>query len=504
MKYDGRVGIVIFAVVIALAMASALYITPLSISDSDPSTYNIVIVLMLPLFAVFVGKRRLIPNVGLGDVVMGLLALIALLALTVLMRFEFSYLFASYRLDMLLFPLFICAAALMLFGSKNIGKFAPMAVYAVLGSSLLMLPFIEANQGFAVLNTRIVYSVTRIFIHKIAYSAPITIVANGYRLGIGQTCVGVGVLIGIVLFLIPLAYLYEGRLLRKALWIAGTVALLFVLNLVRMSAITMAWITYGPSSAIFEIHIFAGMFLFYLSIIIAVLVAGSYGLRIGTGRIEGKSRVTARGRYCVAGAAMAVAAGLLYFTITQGYSTALNVSPAYLYTDVSPQLSGIAAARMVDSLVNVSGLNATFSLQTGEIASVVAWGRGIGKAEPVVVSLGYRNGEIAGGLLSGGRIIGRLNFIDAWGLSGVVYYLESNNTGFFVYETKAPYVIPGEEVSSVVRIDMVLPSDQELPGCAGYYISGVYETNLLNQEFYNSTIRDKMLDAYCTLDKLVK
>ncbi len=504
MRYDGRLGIVVFAVVIALAMASALYITPLSISDSDPSTYAIVVVLMLPLFALFVGKRRLDAAAGPLDIAAGLLALGLLAALTLFMRFEFSYLFVSYRLDMLLFPLFIAAEALMLFGRRNLRRFAPIAVYSALGSSLVMLPFIEANQGFAVLNTRLVYSIAKVFIHNIAYSAPVTIVANGYRLGVGQTCVGVGVLIGIVLFLLPIAYLYEGSLARKAAWVGSALALLFALNLARMAAITVAWIEYGPSSAIFEIHLVAGILLFYLSIIIAVLAAGRWGLRIGTGRKErGRSR-SAAGRYYAAGIVLALVAALAYFALTQGYSKALDVSPLYLYTSAEPQLGGGAEALMAASLVNTAGLNASLIPQAGGISSIVAWGSGIGESEPLVVYIGYRKSGIASKIISGGRISGRFNFIDARGISGVVYLVESGGGNFFVYETAVPYIIPGEDASSVVSLDIVLPSGETLPVCPGYYVSGIYDTNILNPGFYNSTVRGDMTDAYCTLDRLVR
>ena len=227
-------GVLLFVLLVIAGIATSLYITQTSITDVDPSTYIIVPTIMLPLFAVFIFKKEVIAKVGLRDIALGIAAFAILLIATAFLRFEFSYLFLSYRLDMLLFPLYIVSVVLLVFGSGSVGRFKSIMAYSLLASPLLLIPFIEANQGFAVFNTMLIYFIAKVFVHNIGYIAPVTIASKGLQLGIGQACVGVGVLIGIVLFLIPLAYLYEGRTRDKVLWVLSGFLMLFFFNIIRM------------------------------------------------------------------------------------------------------------------------------------------------------------------------------------------------------------------------------------------------------------------------------
>lgn len=503
MRYDKYFGVIVFAILIMLAIATSLYITPLSISDSDPSTYVIVPILMLPLFALFMAKERIRPEVRAKDILLGISAFVLLVAFTIYLRFEFSYLFLSYRLDMLLFPLLILSFAFLLFGSGNIGRFKAIAIYSILASPLLLTPFIAANQGFAVFNTMAVYSVARLFIHNLAYIAPITIAANGHQLGIGQTCVGVGVLIGIVFFLLPIAYLYKGGVGRKALWVFSGVLLLFLLNYMRMLGITLGWIIYGPSEAILGIHLFAGILLFYLSIIVIILIAGRYGLVIGSGRRERRAR-SSRSTYGAVGVVVAVLIGFAYFAFTYNYSTASYTSPIYLNRDLSPQFTNQTVAQMIPSLINGSGYNASLWLQTGNSVAVFIWGKGISQSSPLIAYVAYPNASVESGLLSRNTLLGSLNFIDGRGFSGRVYDLESNGTGFVVYDTRLPYVLPGEQASSELSVYLVLPSGEVTGSCGGGYgIAYTYALNAFNPSMYNKTVGAKLLSAYCELDRLI-
>lgn len=503
MRYDGRIGIAIFAVLITLSIASSFYITPTTISDSDPSTYVIVPMLMLPLFAAFMAKERMRPFVGRRDMAAGMLSFALLLVLTVALRSYFSYLFASYRLDMLLFPLLIASYAFLLFGSGNVRKFRAIMAYSLLASPLLLAPLIGANQGFAALNSEMVYGMAGLFVHGLAYIAPFTLSANGYSIGIGQACVGVGVLIGIVLFLIPVSYLYKGSMRNKALWVASGLGLLFLLNVARMLGIAMAWVTYGPSEAVATIHLFAGILLFYLSIIVMMLASGRFGLALDLG---GKGGVSGRVRHSStkAGIALAVVLGLAYLALTLNYSSAMHVSPTHLGRSSSPAFSNSTVAPMLSSLLELEGMNSSLWLLTGSSASLRIWGRGISNDYPVMGYVTYPNSSIEYGLLSENTLLGRMGFVDGKGISGTVYYLESNGTGFMVYDARLPYVLPGEDAYSKLSVYLVMPSVDINSTCTtipGAFFT--YSVNVFNRGMYEGNVRRDMLNAYCAMDRLV-
>jgi exosortase/archaeosortase family protein len=83
------------------------------------------------------------------------------------------------------------------------------------------------------------------------------------------------------MFLIPLAYLYDGKLKNKIYWIFSGIVLIVALNLLRMLSITLVWVYYGINSAASLFHTFAGQIIFYAAIIIMVLLYYKYGLAIG-------------------------------------------------------------------------------------------------------------------------------------------------------------------------------------------------------------------------------
>lgn len=312
MRYNGAaLGAILLAALIAIALATSFYVTPLVISDTDPATYIIIPMLMLPLFALFFAKEPIRPEVKGPDIAIGVLLFVFLFLLASYLRSALSYLFLVYRVDLLLFPLLIAAFIVLIFGLRNLRRFAPLLIYALFASPLLLLPIINSNASFAALNTQIVYGILSAPIRNLTYAPPITLIANGYRIGIGESCVGIGILIATVMLLIPVAYLYEGKLRSKALWVVFGAFLLFMLNVLRMTLIAGLWILDGPTAALSTIHVFAGILLFYLAIVVAILVSSKFGLRLVP-----KRRKEAKASYSSLGIVIAVVLAITYLILT--------------------------------------------------------------------------------------------------------------------------------------------------------------------------------------------
>ncbi len=93
---------------------------------------------------------------------------------------------------------------------------------------------------------------------------------------------------------------------------ASGLVLLFVLNLLRMTLIAGLWIVSGPTAALSTIHLFAGILLFYLAIIVMMLVAGKFGL----GLKPATKKKPARVQYSTLGIALAFAFAVVYLLLT--------------------------------------------------------------------------------------------------------------------------------------------------------------------------------------------
>ena len=495
----------------AISIASSFYINPFSIGDTDPSTYVAVPLLMLPLFGLFMLKEKMEPKVTKRDILLGILMFALLAALTVFLRFWLSYLFLSYRIDMLIFPFAIISFALLLFGSSNLSKFKYIAIYSMLASSLLASPLIMANQAFTQFNTMAIYSMLGMLIHGIRFIPPGTITAGGYQISIGQTCVGIGILISIVLFLVPLAYLYGGSIKAKFLWVASGLVLLFILNVARMFSIALLWLLYGPTGALMEVHVFAGVLLFYLAIIIVVLLSGKYGLRLDVMKKEAKkpSKNAAAGKddygYYKIGIILGILVALAYFAMTYYYSNALYVSQVHLGASAYPTLTTAGAYKIAFYILNYSGLSANLLLNSNSSETVLIHGSGINSSMPLLAYMSYNRSQNVSNLFASNEILGSLFTTGKNGISGTVYYVESNDTGFIVYHSIVPYIFSGGFSALGISVYLVLPSLYlaTLPHCTGGFSASDYLLNIENPSLYNGTIRESLITGHCILEKVL-
>lgn len=503
MRYDGKIGIAVFFVAAVVLLSTSLFITPLSVSDNDPSTYVIVPTLMIPLFVLFSAKAQADPHVGKRDIAIGTLMFAAFLLITLSLRFFLSFFFVSFRVDLLLLPLALAALAVVLFGTENLGRFKGVLLYALFASPPILFLLIRSYGAFTSLNTVIVYGLLEPFVSGIRYVAPIAISANGYYIGIGQACVSIGIFVALALFLVPIAYLCEGRDLRKVAWVASGAALLFALNILRMLFVSYEWLSHGPSEVIALIHASAGVVLFYAAIIVMVLLAGRYGLTFGGGKA--RKRQKRKGGAGLWPIPIALALSLAYACATLGYSGALNVSPLALSNEIAFNFSNAGIAHSVAGLLD--GRNFTYVTMASPDGTYVFFdlsNRTISASEPVVLLVSRPSQDIMGRIENGSTVEGRFGFINANGASEEVDEVVSNGTEFLVYRTDVPLALGGLS-SSIAGAYVIIPHGV-LQGAACAPVSyGPYDIalNAFNVASYNRTARDDALKALCISDSIV-
>ena len=357
-------GIIILFIAVLLSTAVEISRTSFSVLDTDPTTYVIVAMLMLFTFIVFSLKEDLSLNRDRSQIAIGVAIFIAYLLILSFVRTEMSFVFMSFGLGALLVSLPILSFSIILFGKDGIRKLWPIAAYSLFASPLLLMPILLQNAAFANANAQFVYSMLKLFGAPVTIKG-ISIVSSAVTsISIASTCAPVGTFIAIVMFLIPVAYLYNGRFSRKVAWVASGLGLMLLFNFARMFGIAYSWSYYGLTKAIAIFHLFAGQIFFYAAIIIMLLIAYKYGLLLrGTGKAKRrKPRIIYGIRSAGYGFVIVLALGVVAFLFTLPYLKAIYVSPMLFYRSVNQSdniaLYRLAGSEIAASYPSLSGLGA--------------------------------------------------------------------------------------------------------------------------------------------------
>jgi exosortase/archaeosortase family protein len=503
-----QVAIAVFLIALIIMLANSFLATQPNILDTDPSTYIIVPIIMIPLLALFTFKKNIDIKTDLKSIVIGFVVFVIFVLCTVYLRSIFSFVFMSYRLDLFILPLGIAGISIMLFGFKSINYFKALLIYTLFASPILLSPIFAVNASFAQMNTIIVYSIIHFFAGNAVYIQPITIKLNGYMLGIGESCAGIGALIAIIMFLVPVAYLYDGKSINKVYWVLSGFLLLLLLNILRMFVIAFAWFRYGPNASTSFAHSFAGIFIFYISLIVIILIANYFGLKIRTIKRSAKKHITkgklSNSKYIAIAMALALACSLFYYVLSLNYSSSIAVSPIYFEHVGSLNSNSSSFDNFVSGSVNTTGwLTKEFTISN--LSSIIFFvNKTFNTTNPVVLFITSPNPLEQKSLLSNVSIIGKSNYLTQEGLNVEVYELKSNNTVLFVTEELMPYV-SGNNIIMVEEF-MVIPQDVSILNLECNSYNQIYSSayDLVNMNFYNVSTEKNLLSAYCLKEKIIR
>jgi len=493
-----KIYIVVFVLSIVIMLANSFFATPSSILDTDPSTYIIVPIVMLPLFSIFIFKNKIKPKAKRLDLLIGFILFILFLFTITYLRYTFSFLFMSYRLDMLIFPLAIASIAITTFGFENLNKFKALMIFALFASPILLTPIFFTNQNFAEINAYIVYFVMHAFDKSVAFAPPISISGNGYVIGIGESCAGIGALIGIIMFLIPIAYWLDGKLRAKVLWVLSGFILLLILNFIRMATIGFTWLWLGPNQSTSFAHSFAGVLIFYITIIAIILAAPLFKLKVPK---SSKKRIDRRKtRLALLPLILPIIYALLYFLLTTDYANSIYVSPALMHANAA--LNGSAFENFISSNVNTTGF-ATASYLFSNTSDILLFvNQTFNKTNPIAVLITAPNMKAEKELLSNMSILGSATFMNKNGINVYLYQVYSNSTIYYMGFEELPYVFDGEYY--IESEYFIMPEAAGSLNLKCGYSKFTYLYNILNPNFYNATKMNELESAYCINEKVFR
>ena len=353
-------GILIIFAAFLVASIGSLMVTSPSVLDTNAETYVIVVMLMLFVFIIFSAKSDVEFEYRRKNILYAVILLALYLFLLSYLRVSLSTAFLSYRIDALLFPLLLLCFVVLVFGFSGARKMWSLIAYAFFASPLLLIPVLNLNNAFANVNANLVYNIVKATGAPATREGLVIFSRLGANITISGTCVALGTFVAFVMFLIPLAYLYEGTLRRKLYWVVSGTALMLALNTARMLLIALVWVYYGLGNAVTTFHIFAGQLIFYISIIAMVLIAGKYGL--GIRKAKKGSAADLRNFYAVKDkrifkiAALALGFGVIVLVFNLGYTKAIQ-APSILFSHNN--VSRIILTRTILNSISNSGSNIT-------------------------------------------------------------------------------------------------------------------------------------------------
>ena len=286
-----QVGVLVAAVVVAYNYSLSTLLQ--NAGQETPLAYvSLVPAIALALAAI--RARPLKPEPPIHDrqvdYTVGIPLIVAAMAVNLLLPQRMSAMFWVYRIDLLTLPFFVAGAVAVIFGVRVLWR-QKLAV----GFLLLAWPYPYQSVLLRVLNgftAATIWGINQVLRH-LPVAKPINSLDNTlylvnhhgstFALSVVSACSGVNSVVGFLLVGSAFAAIVRGPLLTKLVWLFGGMALLWAINLGRITFIFWAGKTWGESVAINILHPFIGLVTFSVGVVVMVLLIKPLGMHIGIG-----------------------------------------------------------------------------------------------------------------------------------------------------------------------------------------------------------------------------
>ena len=276
-------------VLITVAYHHSLSALLVSLSSDTPLAY----VGFVPVLALVLAAIKARPGAGEArlpdrqfDWIIGIPLVGLALGFAVLLPERLSYSFWTNRIDLLGLPLFVAGLVALLFGSRVLYRIRLPIVFL-----LLAWPF--PYEHFL---NRVLSLSTSLALWGVARGLPVLggarLVADSvYRVGEGTrqfsvnvapTCAGANSAMGFLLVGGAAVLVLKGRRARKLGWLAFGVALMLLLNTVRVLLLFWAGDRYGEDVMLGWLHPYAGLAFFLVGCLITMVLLPRFGIGMDT------------------------------------------------------------------------------------------------------------------------------------------------------------------------------------------------------------------------------
>ncbi|MGO9027628.1 MAG: exosortase/archaeosortase family protein [Acidimicrobiales bacterium] len=224
------------------------------------------------------------------DYTVGIPLIVAAMAINILLPARMSAMFWVYRIDLLTLPIFVAGAVAIIFGVRVLWRQKLAVLYL-----FLAWPYPYQSVLLKVLDAFTAATLWGIdnVLRFIPVAKPVSsldntlfmVTHNGhtFALSVVSACSGVNSVVGFLLVGSAFAAIVRGPMLIKLAWLFGGMAILWAINLGRITFIFWAGKTWGENVAINILHPFVGLVTFSVGVMFMVLMIKPLGMRIGIG-----------------------------------------------------------------------------------------------------------------------------------------------------------------------------------------------------------------------------
>ena len=224
------------------------------------------------------------------DYIIGVPLIVIAVTVNELLPSRMSALFWVYRIDLLTMPIFVAGAVALIFGTRILWRQKLAIAFLFLAwpwpYQRFLLGLLNAFTDLTLFAMRKIAVVTHLAKPAGTLDNTLFVVAHHgttFPLSVVSACSGVNGIVGFLLIGSAFAAVVKGPFGRKLAWLAGGMALLWVLNLGRITFIFFAGKEWGEGVAINVFHPFVGLVTFSLGVVVMILLIKPLGMRIDLG-----------------------------------------------------------------------------------------------------------------------------------------------------------------------------------------------------------------------------
>ena len=266
--------------------------TLLQLADLNTPLAYVSLVPLVSLILAAVNSRPTRPEPAIHDrqtdYIIGIPLMVGALCVNLFLPSKLSAMFWVWRIDLLTLPFFVAGAVAVIFGVRVLWRQKVAVAFL-----FLAWPYPYTSVLLGVLNaftSATLFAIDKI-VRVVHVATPIggvdntvfTVVHDGhpFNLSVISACSGVSSVVGFLLVGAAFTAIIRGPLVRKLLWLAGGMLLLWVINLGRLTLVFWAGQRFGEHFAIDVLHPYIGLVLFTLGVGVMILCIRPLGLRIG-------------------------------------------------------------------------------------------------------------------------------------------------------------------------------------------------------------------------------
>ncbi len=260
-------------------------------ADLETPLAYVSLVPVIALLLAAVRARPLRPEPAIHDrqidYIVGIPLVVTALAANLFLPNKLSIMFWVWRIDLLTMPIFVAGAVTIIFGVRVLWRQKLAIGYLFLAwpypYQSILLRVLDGFTTFTVFITKAVLTVVPVARAIPAPSGTLFSVSHhgtSFPLSVVSACSGVNSVIGFLLVGSACGAIVRGPFVRKALWMAGGLVLLWTLNLVRIIFIFWSGELWGEHVAIGILHPFIGLVTFSLGVLVMMLLIEPLGMNV--------------------------------------------------------------------------------------------------------------------------------------------------------------------------------------------------------------------------------